>query len=165
MTPDSPPFGDQFVEEEVVIDRYAALDAELFAGRPTVSSVEGHSLGQSLAAVARDLDLAASKTSRNTSTPNASAAAVENYTSTFEIGAGEVVRPFVGATPRSPSADGSRADGDAIPAPRGQTADPFDDSDLIVIEDDPAPATTPIRARPEVRRQEYRQLFAKLRRG
>jgi hypothetical protein len=37
-----------------------------------------------------------------------------------------------------------------------------DDADLIVVEEDPVPQLTP---KPSVRRQEYRQLFARLRRG
>ncbi len=43
------PFGEAFDEEEVVIDRYASLEANVFAQRPMVRSQEGHDLGQLLA--------------------------------------------------------------------------------------------------------------------
>ncbi len=42
------PFGERFEEEEVVIDRYASLEADVFADRPLVNSPEGRELGQML---------------------------------------------------------------------------------------------------------------------
>jgi hypothetical protein len=41
----------------------------------------------------------------------------------------------------------------------------FDDVDVIVVEDDPTPPPPPPTNTSAVRRQEYRQLFARLRRG
>ena len=38
------PFGNEFDEEEVVIDRYVSLEADLFAERPMVASREGDEL-------------------------------------------------------------------------------------------------------------------------
>jgi hypothetical protein len=40
-----------------------------------------------------------------------------------------------------------------------------DEQDLIVVEDDPPEPNPPAPMPPQVRRQEYRQLFARLRRG
>ena len=44
----SDPFGEAFDEEEVVIDRYASLEADLFAERPAVNSREGSELSRLL---------------------------------------------------------------------------------------------------------------------
>ena len=93
---------------------------------------------------------------------------IETFTSSFEIGAGEVVRPFV-TEPRRAPLDDTPAVRPPIAPPadgpdRSGPADDLEDSDLIVIEDDP-PAPMPTHGRPQVRRQEYRQLFAKLRGG
>lgn len=50
------PFQEHFVEEEVIVDRYAAIDTGSFAGLPTVTSAESRALGARLAAVARSAD-------------------------------------------------------------------------------------------------------------
>ena len=47
-------------------------------------------------------------------------------------------------------------------ATRGSDEFAADDTEIIVVEDDPVPPPPPASA---VRRQEYRQLFARLRRG
>jgi hypothetical protein len=65
------------------------------------------------------------------------------------------VVPFVGAKsePTPAVVDPSAAEG-------------LDDRDLIVVEDDSDPTPSgPTRPTGRVRRQEYRQLFARLRRG
>ena len=111
------PFGDQFVEEEVVLDRYASLEADIFERSPVVSSLEGRELGALLAPHKRH--------------------------------AAESVMPM------SPTS--------AEHEPRATDAED-NDADLIVIEEDTHVVIKPIPA-PLVRKQEYRQLFAKLRRG
>ena len=52
-------------------------------------------------------------------------------------------------------------------ADNGLAAEPIEnESDIIVVEDDPPPPPTPPAPHPDkVRRQEYRQLFARLRRS
>ncbi len=122
------PFGDQFVEEEVVLDRYASLESDVFDRRPLVASREGRELGELLA-------------------PHAQQAA-------------EPVVPL------------ERMDASAEPTSGTTTLESGgcelhvddEDADLIVIEEDFL-AATQAAPPPLVRKQEYRQLFARLRRG
>ena len=45
------PFGFEFDQEEIVIDRYASLESEAWKGRPRVSSQEGREIAASLSAL------------------------------------------------------------------------------------------------------------------
>lgn len=128
----SDPFTEQFVEDEVVIDRYASLDAGWAQQRPHVFCQEGDVLNRLLhdAAPPRDcLEIVAPEPAL------ASPAATEE---TAAVPAASIEKP----EPRS----------DEI------------DSDMVVVEDDPHVLPVTIR-RPPARREEYRNLFAKLRRG
>jgi type II secretory pathway predicted ATPase ExeA len=180
---ESHPFDELFAEEELVVDRYASLDTNLFAGCPIVSSIESQELGVSLAAAARAAEPPtpdAWSHEQRTSASSAANSAVP-YTTSLEIGAGETLRAFSpessvqpieqadSAAPRSTGGNAvGRAYSLAASANRQAGASPAtdepDDSDLIVLEDD-EPTTPTIRAIQPARRQEYRQLFAKLRRG
>jgi hypothetical protein len=136
------PFGNEFTEEEVVLDRYASLEADLFHQRPVVRSREGRQLAELLA-------------------PNA-------------ISIAESVALLPEESPdwtpkRQPTASAKPlAAKPADKAPQLQKptaeADEDDDLDLIVIEDNPDLVARLVPP-PLVRKQEYRQLFAKLRRG
>lgn len=122
------PFGDQFAEEEVVLDRYASLEADVFSSRPAVASREGRELGDLLAPHAR-----------------------------------QHAQPTVPMSPRAAAAKPQPVHAVATadsPPPAGDD----EDADLIVVEDDPHRVTKAVPP-PLVRKQEYRQLFAKLRRG
>jgi type II secretory pathway predicted ATPase ExeA len=112
------PFGEQFAEEEVVIDRYGSA-AEFFAAAPHVTSREGQQLGALLEGVA-------------------------------------------GPQPRKSQAKPAAVRKGALSAIKHpQTSD----SEIIVVDDDVRAG--PYWPRPQAagRRLEYRQLFAKLRRG
>ncbi len=186
VTSEPHPFGENFAEEEIVFDPYASLDTEMFAGRPLVSSADGQALGQSLAAAARIIDGARPAKARAEYSAGRSESPptqVESFTSSFEIGSGEVIRPFLAGSGRAASAEAANRDATASKSSEpskspdlsraaggnspleGPAADDLEDIDLIVIEDDPAPPPTTFTGRPQVKRQEYRQLFAKLRRG
>ena len=52
-----------------------------------------------------------------------------------------------------------------LTAPATQAAPVDEDLDLIIVEDDPVPPPKPPTTPPKVRRREYGQLFAQLRRG
>jgi hypothetical protein len=120
----SHPFGEEFTEEEVVLDRYASLEANVFERRPAVSCAEGDELSVLLEPHTRN--------------------------------AAETVVPMAGGTKAHVLSERRNEDLDLD--------DDFDDADLIVIEDElHAAVSTP--PAPLVRKQEYRQLFAKLRRG
>jgi len=130
----SNPFAERFQEEEVVLDRFVAADAELFSSRPTVASHEGRDLAAMLPAPSKG-----------------SAAEIR------QVDAGDRTVKSNGAARAEASKEAAR------PIAASRAADD-EDEDVLVIEDD-APSTVPVRQSPLVRRQEYRQLFAKLRRG
>jgi type II secretory pathway predicted ATPase ExeA len=142
------PFGEIFEEEEVVLDRYASLEANLFADRPLVSSSEGRELGDLL-----------------------SPWRIQSTEGTISITAGQGASPAVAKSsitlgPLASVATGvnlTTASNVAQTAAIAAEAD--SDADLIIIEDDPAGPAPPRPSAPLVRRQEYRQLFAKLRHG
>ncbi|HKD38094.1 MAG TPA: AAA family ATPase [Pirellulales bacterium] len=131
------PFEEEFAEEEVVVDRFADLESSAFADRPMVRSAEGRELGAMLDDFRERL--------RPADDP-----VLPEESSTISIG--------VGSPPLEISASAE------IAATTGE-ATASDDDDLIVVEDDPPepPPRTP--SPPKGRRQEYRQLFARLRRG
>jgi hypothetical protein len=142
-----------FEDEEIVIDRYASLEADVFADRPLVNSSEGrelsdllnpwlhHSTDSTLSISVGVGTGPAPAKSATSGGPTAGAPATVNL-SAVNLSAGSV---------------GSQA---AAPA-----AGADNDGDLIIIEEDPAVPTPSRSGAPLVRRQEYRQLFAKLRHG
>jgi type II secretory pathway predicted ATPase ExeA len=149
------PFNEAFAEEEVVIDRYASLEADLFADRPLVNSSEGRELGQML-----------------------NPWVVQSAETTLSITAGLGMNPPVVMPPQTSAAEGPPAGVAArsfmLPDAKMHVAAPSavpagdktdSDADLIIIEEDPPGPVQQRPAPPLVRRQEYRQLFAKLRHG
>jgi type II secretory pathway predicted ATPase ExeA len=130
------PFSEQFAEEEVVLDRYSS-DVEIFADIPRVSSWEGRQFGSMLESLTR---------SPRRTEPMATE------------------RPGVSVQEPPPASSVRAMSGseNAIINPQVSTSD---DLDLIVIEDDIPGGDSAPHASGLVRRLEYRQLFAKLRRG
>ena len=126
------PFGEEFVEEEIVLDRYASLEADVFDQRPLVSCAEGRELSKLLAPHARQ--------------PAESVVPIHSSV----------------AASAKPQTVGSPAS--TTEAARAEFTEEDEDADLIIVEDDTHVATHSVPA-PLVRKQEYRQLFAKLRRG
>jgi hypothetical protein len=122
------PFGGPYAEEEIVLDRYASLEADLFGRRPLVSSREGRELSALLTPFDRN-------------TPSARVIAAQ-------------------------SVESEAANDPVLPDEQVVDVVEPDDADLIVIEDEPQGAgAAACRGGPLVRRQEYRQLFSRLRRG
>jgi type II secretory pathway predicted ATPase ExeA len=210
------PFEEEFADEEVIIDRYAAIDTGSFAGLPSVSSVEGRILGAHLVAAGSTFDLG--KTSRESSSTTIAAdvtakpmlvksaqpaptvefstlaigdtvattplstsylapkppavqpaAVAAGQIKSFETTTGPGASPAVALQPEPivslRSTAPLRDEGLPLSEIRTVAADDSEDRDLIVVEDDLPTAPVPPRGKPLVRRQEYRQLFAKLRRG
>ncbi len=136
------PLGEKFAEEEVVLDRYSS-ETEIFADVPRVSSVEGQQLGSLL--------------------PPSHATRPRG---------GESQRPIIKVTPggtKGAASQSNLAQGASAPpadaakrhassASQGSAVDP----DLIIVEDDAVSSPQPV---PLMRKLEYRQLFARLRRG
>jgi type II secretory pathway predicted ATPase ExeA len=150
------PFEETFLEEEIVIDRYAALESARLAKLRQTPWSRDRAIPERLAeaqvrydALRQDL--------------NAVAPPQE------EIG----IDPVLPEYSRSQAAQGLNASDDAVPLVVHQGHDVSDlgeeigdDRDLIVVEDDgPGGPSGPNRPSGRVRRQEYRQLFARMRRG
>lgn len=155
------PFAESFLEEEVVLDRYTLADASL-ANYPMVSSIEGSVLSSLLEPhlqsgqwpqLAADHEVADRLQSMviATSTPQPASEPMNS----MRCG-GNALKPGM------LDADGAQTK-TILPADRSMGfAD--NEMDMIVVENDvhvPQPAGNP----PTARRQEYRQLFAKLRNG
>ena len=142
---DFPEFGDplteDFAEEEVVLDRYAS-DADIFGGVRRVSSWEGQQLGSML----EPLD-GARPQSPGSQWPKSQF----GTESTDESGSQNTLPAEI------------RVAGRSEPPLMADSLNQAGDQDLIVVEEDPAGGLPPYT--PRARKLEYRQLFAKLRRG
>jgi len=131
------PFSEPFEEEEVVIDQYGAYDMDLLGDRPRVDDGDGPA---GLSRLVLDV-----------------------------LGGDDLVRPdHVSALRKeAPQAEtaGQMARGEpvAVPCPNG--APTIDGKPVILVEDDPVDVRDVGGTVRPVKRQEYRQLFQRLRRG
>jgi type II secretory pathway predicted ATPase ExeA len=140
------PFGGVFTEEEVVIDRYASLEAQTLRNRPRVSSSEGRAIATLMGAVAparRQLGIVREETYVM---PQHEMAA-EAFEDPFDPASDPVMPEYVPGVSTNVAA--------ANASPELVVVDTLGDAQRS-----PAPEA-PGRAH----RQEYRQLFARLRRG
>jgi len=159
------PFGESFQEEEVVLDRYASLDADVFGHRPQVSSREGRELSALLGPYIHktaEADPQSELISEDT------ASAADDLEPAEVDAAIPAENPYsVRSQPNSEVAAQAAQDRRSVSrfAAGVERFPEPDDSDLIVVEDGWLESLAPARPAPLVRRQEYRQLFAKLRRG
>jgi hypothetical protein len=166
------PFGETFAEEEVVIDHYASLDKSVAPQR--VHDQTGQS--NEIAAILEDVSTAsAAESSSESLAPKPSLAIVADEEDTT-LDTGEV--PTLTVRPAATELPALTAEWDAAAAepvlPESSHEDSFDDElleatddrDIIIIEEQRG-AVTAVATQPasRVRRQEYRQLFARLRRG
>ena len=134
-----------FDEEEIVIDRYAELEAAGWLRRPQVASREGSELAALLKKFLESRSADALRVSEPaTHNESASTVSIEN-------------------SPPEPAHTTSSAGAAPIPLTEPEASNELD---LIVIEDnvDEVRAVT-LNSCPLARRQEYRQLFAKVRSG
>jgi type II secretory pathway predicted ATPase ExeA len=146
------PFGNNWEEEEIVIDRYASLDDA--AVRSTrVTSETGRALG---AAVSAATTADGARQPANDATNAARGREIERAPS-VSIAAGAAFHPASDPLlPEEPAVVG-RARRAAVSLANLET----DDRDMIVVDDEPSVGAAPSGARP--RRSEYRQLFSSLR--
>jgi type II secretory pathway predicted ATPase ExeA len=149
------PFGDGFLEEEVVFDRYASLDESYLRGRPRVFSRTADRPPEMAASSVRQDREERKPAPLRTDAPAASRG--NNHGGEgHQLPAAKRAKPFPdGYDPVFPEEDANRLS-PAAGSPRPEFEQ--DDRDMIIVEDEPL-------ANPRVRRQEYRQLFAKLRRS
>ncbi len=167
------PFSEEFAEEEVVLDRYAG-DIDLFAEVPRVSSWEGRQLG----AILQEFESRPAARSTPAPTPRAIAPASQPPLimptpvtpathETFSPASDPVMpeEPHPMPAPSSVTPVQRMVPPRAIPPVREQVAayaaPAIEQPELIVVEDAPVTQVP----QPIVRKLEYRQLFAKLRRG
>jgi type II secretory pathway predicted ATPase ExeA len=147
------PFGGQWDEEEVVLDRYASLQ-DTALRRQRVTSEEGQALG---AAIAAALD---NRRTGGQAIP--SIAEMPWLTPIDETPISISMDANFSDIAFSPASDPLLPEEPAMamPAPRPMRMVGEDDRDIIVIDDEQPRRPTPT-ARPK--RMEYRQLFSKLR--
>ena len=173
------PFGETFDEEEVIVDRYAALEPKAFSGLAEVECTESHSLSALLDSYERpesrpDGTIAADTTASIVASPAIDRQWLQTA-STDSFAAITASTDDIAAAEQSDDDDRDNEliavdEGDetaAIPLLRDDDWPLELDEDLMVIEDDPtADVFLHSTVRPQqVRRQEYRQLFSSLRRG
>ncbi len=139
------PFAEEFVEEEIVIERYRS-DVEMFAALPRVASLQG----QQLAAI---LDRAPEGISQPISTT-----VIAEATAIDAVGGSDVT---FSATVPAAAQQIAKADVSAARALVTERLDTALAEELVVVEDEPA---GPLWLRPSKRKLEYARLFAKLRR-
>jgi hypothetical protein len=175
------PFGDAFIDEEVVFDRYASADA-MFASRKSVRSAEGKLLSALLDPFVRASNEQSVETKPKFSVMSP-AEHLEADQADAERAAVDSVSTKVHQLPEQSESDSFAH----TPILHSQSSSPIHepiatfvehrpssnvieqdadstDEDMIVIEDDPV-YTPPDVPAPEVRRQEYSRLFASLRRS
>jgi type II secretory pathway predicted ATPase ExeA len=142
------PIQETFDHEEVVIDRYTMLQSDALANRPLVRGAESHEFAALLAS--------AEQSGRKPSM----AIAPATWPGGVPSPASTPVRPQSAATfpPAQPAVRST-----AVGQP-GSDRSNIDD-DLIVIEEPSEKSAAEKKPAARVRRQEYRQLFAQLRRG
>jgi type II secretory pathway predicted ATPase ExeA len=148
------PFGDGFLEEEVVFDRYAALDESYLRSRPRVfARTEDRLSEKAIRAFQHHREQQRSAVARADG-PTTSRESLPGSGAPHPSPASKEIAHPAGYDPVFPESAGEQL---AAASKEQREFDP-DDRDLIIVEDEPL-------ATPRVRRQEYRQLFAKLRRS
>jgi hypothetical protein len=161
------PFQERFVEEEVVIDPYSA-GVEIFADVPRVSSWEGRQLSSLL-----DEATAPQPWTPREARPNVKINEPAGEDAALQPGfvpASDPVLPEEPAAAPPPVAQSAAEPAahdepkpQAQPRPLEQLSGVANDSDVIVVEEDARAGVSGAKA-PE-RKAEFRQLFARLRRG
>jgi type II secretory pathway predicted ATPase ExeA len=164
------PFSEEFVEEEVVLERYAN-DREMFAEAPRVASWEGKQLGSFLEPLAAEPWRV--EPQRPKIGPGGGDSELQHNPPDAQQ---QPAKPVVPSTPVNDGPPEQSKDlaqptsDDPIATVRVETSlaslfPPADDADLIVFEDSSRTAAARPRPTPDVRKMEYKQLFARLRRG
>ena len=167
------PFAEAFAEEEVIVDRYASADA--LASQPIVRSIEGKLLADMLAPYVNPKP-------QHKFTLTSPAAEIDDEPAD-EIGSGTTYTiepgPVVGENPvhgddhdpvmpEEPWVYEEEPPTVEQPAAEAQHSPPIsidDEEPMIIVEDDPRVSRTVRVPSSVAKRQEYRQLFAKLRRS
>lgn len=167
------PFGDNFDEEEIILDRYATMQPAPFVHSPKVSSIEGKEIGKKLQSLTQEKP--ALPVDQNTSAPVFSVFSQNDYTATDYSSDTSDAHDALYSEASAALADVDVVEPDSRPFTNARGVRTYrplalgegidDDRDMIVIsEQDPRleESTTSV---PYGRRREYRQLFSTLRQG
>lgn len=157
------PFGERFDEEEVVVDPYNT-GVEIFADVPRVSSWEGRQLSSLLDEVGQAHPAPPKRPNVKISEPSIEAAKPDFAPASDPVlpeepPAERRAEPASGTEPAAPEEEAA----EARPQPLDKLSGVANDRDVIVLEEN-SPASARGTGAPE-RKGEFRQLFAKLRRG
>jgi type II secretory pathway predicted ATPase ExeA len=155
------PFAEDFVEEEVVVDRYASTDRVRHAPRVQVYGADAMLLS-TLFETQQTLKEAQALHVAETMKPPTIAAGTAAEARSHEDG--ELEDAIVaGPSPHARFAKHSDPvePEDMVIIPKRSTSD----ADMIIIEDDPIIDAAGVSETTVVRKKDYRQMFAKLRRG
>ncbi|MGH7138866.1 MAG: ExeA family protein [Pirellulales bacterium] len=189
------PFNEAFEHEELLLDRYSALEPGTLTCHQHVQSDEGQTLAALLQTVVQqslpDLTVATERVNEkpplvvstaseqtwfqsttDDSAPRATTGSVTSLDMACESGACESGACESGACESEAGADSEPLDAEwpepqAVPLVRGMTHASECDEDLMIVEEDPG-LEIRVHAAPSarhVRRQEFRQLFSSLRLG
>jgi type II secretory pathway predicted ATPase ExeA len=174
------PFNEAFEHEELLLDRYSALEPGTLAGRHPVESDEGQTLAALLQTFVQQssTDAAAAVPRVNEKPPLVVSTASEltwfqsTTADTAQLATTSSVTSLdlaseSGAEADSESLDAEWLEPQAVPLVRGMTHASEYDEDLMIVEEDPG-SEIRVHTAPSarhVRRQEFRQLFSSLRRG
>jgi hypothetical protein len=150
------PFGEVFEEEEVVIDRYASLEDDAGRGRTRVSSAESREIASALTSSPA---YATAKSPQVEFGAQVDLDAADH--SAEPVVSREFETPLAFAAVELPTYDASVVARSSESSAPLDLDDGADDRDLIRIEDLDQSSLPAGRGR--VRRQEYKQLFARLR--
>lgn len=158
------PFTEEYQEEEVIVDRYSPG-----------GNVPPRTAGPSRAAPSASVPPARDAVSQNKASAPQQTFSVESVyctpmpeiqpATTYVPPAASEVKPAAPTVRRGPASDWDR-ESPTVPLHRREPEADADDSDLIIVEDGYEEVGSPfVRPMGTVRKQEYRQLFAQLRRG
>ncbi|HEX4130951.1 MAG TPA: AAA family ATPase [Pirellulales bacterium] len=153
------PFAERFADEEVIFDRYASIERSLPI-RERVQSDEGNALSAMLEPFLERAFVPSKATSKNA--PSKSTADPASTVDAEEAGLGAMTTIKLEQNQLRVDEPGRPAANELPPRLPDDLA--AADDDVMIIEEDP-PAPQHPAASPEVRRQEFGQLFASLRRG
>jgi hypothetical protein len=138
-------FAEEFEEEEVIVDRYAPMSSQ---------AVRAAAPGQPAAGPG--------KLPRGLAAPNVFCTPMPD----FPASTPGVVTPGAPAKPAAPPGRQWDHEPETLPLRRRESEGESDDADMIMLEDGYDDLEPPqVRPACSVRKQEYRQLFARLRRG
>ncbi|QDU30707.1 hypothetical protein ETAA8_58550 [Anatilimnocola aggregata] len=163
------PFGKDFSEEEIIIDRYASLEAAAMRARPQVYSEEGRQIAAALFSIQEMQAATAPQIARTESTPIVQPMIVASKPVEISEEMYAEPEPVISRIEPSPAANDPVYPEHDLAASGQRATLPLkdfgsDDRDMIIIEEE-APRRKTHSAPGKPKRAEYRQLFSSLRRG